>query len=363
MNMKHSFISVIGIVGIALSGCTSNEEWVEPVGQSDAEIRFAANADHTRGVDYTTNNLTSFNVYAYTISGSSGTPQLFMQDVEVSKTGSNLWTYSPVEYWPADESVDFYAYAPAGWLGSATPLEPVAYDSYPGDRDIIYAVNPGLRGNSDMANAQVLMNFRHALSKMTVKLSSTNAELRVQVSNVVVNNVKTKGNFHFPAASTSGVASADNVGTWTDQNSPTMYPLHMSQSKSDVINLTTTPTDLSGSSTGMGGARYMTPQSLVWLNNGGQEDMYIAVMCSIYDVRTGQKLWPNENTPSEDVVPGSTFGDGILKFPLATSSVKDWQPGVHYIYSLVINSNEDMGQIEFGTPTVDTYVEVNTLYE
>ena len=43
-------------------------------------------------------------------------------------------------------------------------LKPVSYDSYPGTEDIIYAVSPNLSGNTGAANAQVLFNFRHALS-------------------------------------------------------------------------------------------------------------------------------------------------------------------------------------------------------
>lgn len=365
MKKKNTIMMLVsGLAVIALGSCSSSEDIPSPsVSTTDEAIRFAASTDFTRASDYTTNNLNSFNVYAYTQTNGTGNMTLFMNNVTVTKTGTNVWTYSPIEYWPANETVNFYAFAPASWIGSSTPLDAISYDAYPGDQDVIYAVSGPLQGHSDMANAQVLMNFRHALAKVTVKLSSTNPELRVQVSNVIIYNVDTKGNFHFPSGSTSDAASKDNIGTWTDQNSPWMYPLHMSQTTSEVINLTTTPTDLSDSSTGMGGDRYMMPQELPWLNNGDANDMYIGVMCSIYDVTTGTKLWPNANTPTENLVPGSTFGDGLLKFPLSTSKVKDWQPGVHYTYSLVINSNDDMGQIEFGTPTVDTFLDVTTIYD
>ena len=86
-------------------------------------------------------------------------------------------------------------------------------------------------------------------------------------------------------------------------------------------------------------------------------------MCSIYDAESGSKLWPNANTPEENRVEGSTYGDGLLKFALSTSKFSSWQPGVHYIYNLLINTNEDMGAIEFGTPTVDSFIEIETNYE
>lgn len=330
-----------------------------PTAADDGAIRFAASTEFARSADITTNNLTTFNVYGYT--GEASSPTLFMDNVTVTKTGTNTWTYSPVQYWPAHESVDFYAFAPAEWVGSTGPLAPVPYESYPGKQDIVYAVSPDMTGNTGAPNAQVIFNFRHALAKVSVKLSSTNEKLQVKVSNVVVANVRTRGNFNFPSASTNGDVTADNVGKWTDQNTPQTYIYHMSQAPDDLLTLTTTPNDMSSS--GFGGAYFMIPQLLPWRSNGLGTDTYLAVMCSIYDAESGAKLWPNANTPSENVVEGSTFGDGILKFPLATGRFTAWEPGNHYVYNLVINSNEEMGAIEFGTPTVDTFVEVESTYE
>lgn len=220
-----------------------------------------------------------------------------------------------------------------------------------------------MTGSAGMANAQVVFNFRHALSKVTIKMSSSNADLEVRVSNVALANIMAKGNFNFPNVSTAGQPTADNIGTWTDQNTPTPYMYHMSQDKNDIITLTTTATDMSTTGMGMGGAKFLIPQILTWRSNGSGNDTYITVMCSVYDAKTGAKLWPNANTPEENIVEGSTFGDGLLKFPLSTSRFSEWTPGYHYIYNLVINSNEDMGAIEFGAPTVDSYVEVSTSYQ
>lgn len=344
-----------------LASCSDNEHISPSDTPSDNAIRFAANTDFSRAGDITTSNLSAFNVYAYT--GMASTPTLFMDNVEVTKTGSNTWTYSPLKYWPAHETVDFYAFAPASWVGSDGPLKPVAYDAYPGTEDIVYAVSPGLSGMSQGPNAQVLFNFRHALAKITIKMSSSNAELLVKVSNVALANICTKGNFNFPSGSTAEAASAENVGTWTDQNTPVAYLFHMSQAEDDLISLTTTPTDMGDTGMGLGGAKFVMPQHLTWRSNGSGNDTYITVMCSVYDAKSGAKLWPNANTPSENVVEGSTFGDGLLKFPLSTSAFSAWSPGCHYVYNLVINSNEEMGAIEFGTPTVDTFVDVTTNYQ
>ncbi len=362
--MKTTHLMLMAAVAIGASSLTGcSDKTYEPDDSTlDAgnAIRFAVNTELTRAGDITTNNLSSFYVYAFT--DVQDTPSLFMDNVEVTKNSTNVWTYSPVEYWPAGKTVDFYAYAPAGWVGLGAMNGPVAYESYPGTQDIIYAVCADMKGNTGMANAQVLLNFRHALSKVTLKLSSTNSDLQVKVSNVALSHIRSKGNFYFPTVTTSP-DSGDGVGHWEDQNTPVPYLFHMSQAADDVITLTSTPSDMSNSSMGLGGSKYLVPQPLPWTSDGGETDAYITVMCSIYDSHTGAKLWPNANTPEDNIVEGSTFGDGLLKFPLATSSFTSWKPGYHYIYNLVINSNDEMGAIEFGTPTVDSYVDVSTIYE
>ena len=139
--------------------------------------------------------------------------------------------------------------------------------------------------------------------------------------------------------------------------------LHWSQSLSETLTLTPTPTLIEATGLGRGGQMYVIPQKLVSQNQGSGNDTYIAVQCSIYDAASGEHLWPNANTPTENLVTGSTNGDGILKFPLLTTRYNEWKPGVHYIYNLVINSNDEMGAIEFGTPTIDTFIDVEQTYE
>ena len=359
-SLNISLSLLLGLGAFALSSCSETDQ---PVGggsqQDERAIRFAANTEFSsRAADITTNSLTKFYVYAYT--GTADAPVTFMDNVTVQKDNSNVWTYSPVKYWPA-EDVSFYAYAPEGWVGSTGPLKPVSYDNSVAKTDLIYAVSPNLNGNVSQPNAQVVFNFRHALAKVTVLLSSTNTDLRVEVTNVALSHIMSKGDFTFPSASTQGTPTTESTGTWTNLTNAYPYMLHMSQTQDDVVVLTSTPTDLSES--GLGGPAYMIPQLLSWRSAGAGNDTYMALMCSIYDAETGVKLWPNKNTPEENIMEGSTNGDGIMKFPLSTSEFSEWKPGYHYIYNLVVNGNSEMGSIEFGNPTVDTYVDVSTTYE
>ncbi len=365
MKKNRLILAIVPIMAtFTFISCSNSEEMPQPAGTPDNEIRFAANTEYSRGTDITTSNLTTFNVYAYT--GTATNPKLFMNNVKVSKTASNTWGYSPVQYWPADEEVDFYAFSPASWVGESSPLSPVPYDAfalYPSTEDIVYAVSPNLHGYAGQANAQVIFNFRHALSKITLKMRSSSTDLVVRITNVALTNIMTQGNFLFPKASTAGTLSAENVGKWADQNTPQSYVLHISQDTTDMIILNPTPVVIEPLGAGMGGRLFVMPQHLTWRRNGSGNDTYLVVMCVIYDRKSGEKIWPNKNTPPENVVSGSTFGDGLLKFPLSTSKFSEWQPGCHYIYNINISSNEEMGSIEFGTPTVDSFIEVETNYE
>lgn len=360
--MKTTLLSAgILTMAIGFASCSDNDRPDNPSQANGNAINFAARTEYSRAGDITTNTLKQFNVWAFT--GSATSPVTFMSNVEVTKSGTNTWTYSPVQYWPADGSVDFYAFAPASWVGTLSPLSPIPYDAYGQAQDLIYAVNTNLEGNNGAPNAQVIFNFRHALSKVTFKMSSTNSNLIVKVSNVALANIMTKGNFHFPGESTTASPTATTMCKWTDQNTPMTYMLLESKEVSDAVQLTSTPIDMGDTGTGTGGTKYMIPQTLSYHNSGSGTDTYLTVMCSVYDAKTNTKLWPNENTPKEDIVEGSIFGDGLLKFPLNTSAFTEWSAGCHYIYNVVINSNEDMGTIDFGNPTVDTYIDVNTSYE
>ncbi len=360
--MTLAYISIL--IGSALAGCTQDNPDNPGNAVSDSKaIMFAPNTVYTRSGDITSSNLDKFQVYAYTETGTN--PTLFMDNVTVSRTSSNTWVYSPLEYWPT-VPVDFFAFAPAGnWAGAHGPFGTLTpYTDYPGDTDLVYAVSRDNTGNTNGQNAQVILNFRHALSKVCINLSSSDENIEVKVSNVVMVNILTDGIFHFPSLSTSPLSTDTNsVCSWTDLKSNATYIFHTSQTPSERITLTTTPTDMSEIGHKMGGAKYMIPQELPYHSSSSDRDSYLAVMCSIYDTKSGLQLWPNENTPPSNTVPGSTFKDGILEFPLSTSEFSGWQPGHYYIYNVTINSNPDMGAINFGMPTVEGFVNVETTYQ
>lgn len=99
--MTLAYISIL--IGSALAGCTQDNPDNPGNAVSDSKaIMFAPNTVYTRSGDITSSNLDKFQVYAYTETGTN--PTLFMDNVTVSRTSSNTWAYSPLEYWPTDSA-------------------------------------------------------------------------------------------------------------------------------------------------------------------------------------------------------------------------------------------------------------------
>ena len=96
--MKHILSllkpSAIAIAALVATTACSNDDESDNIMDQDA-IRFAPVAhNESRSEPITTNTLSDFHVYAFTDG------KLYMENVEVVKNSSNVWTYSPVAHWP-----------------------------------------------------------------------------------------------------------------------------------------------------------------------------------------------------------------------------------------------------------------------
>lgn len=364
MKMKHSAILLLTVAGLAIfsSACSSENDDPTPI-SSDNVIRFAAASPQIldrAASDITTNSLNQFFVYGYLKSDGSA----YMSDVEVNRSGSNIWSYSPVKYWPTSDAVNFYAYAPSGMLPSGTsPLGkiPITNSGY---TDYVYAVAKDMSQPASGSNAQVKFNFRHALAKVTVMLSSSESDLKVCVNNVTIAGVCQHGNFSFPSATTEGIpgtASSESIGSWSDVSGKSAAILYMAQRQDEIITLTSEPVDadIEGN-----GAKFFIPQSLPFVQGADfNNEVYLVLTCAMYDKATGKKVWPNANTPAINLPNGGLAGEGFIYLSLKGESFDSWKAGYHYVYNVVINGHPDMSQIEFGTPTVDSFVTVSAMLQ
>lgn len=356
--MRHSIFLMLTSIGFAtcLAACSSEED--DPIATgADNEIRFTAESSRPKGraaTDITTASLEQFFVYGYLVSDNSP----YMTNVEVDKTGTGLWEYSPVKYWPTGDALNFYAYAPAGMLPpGTTPLDDIHFNNS-GTSDFIYAVATDKSQPAPGTDAQVKFNFRHALARVTVLLSSKDTKMDVRINNATIVGACQYGDFKFPSASTTGDAGSASIGTWSNLTGKGFIVLHMAQRKDEIINLTPEPIDID---TEGDAAKFFIPQELPFIQGGDYDnEVYLVLTCAMYDKATGAKVWPNANTPEINLPNGGLSGEGYIYLSLQGTGFTAWQSGYHYVYNVVINGHPDMSQIEFGNPTVDKFVTVTS---
>lgn len=342
--MKHILSllkpSAIAIAALVATTACSNDDESDNIMDQDA-IRFAPVAhNESRSEPITTNTLSDFHVYAFTDG------KLYMENVEVVKNSSNVWTYSPVAHWPQN-SVNFYAYAPGEWLtGIQTSLQSVSLTN-DGTQDLIYAVTM----NQTKGSSAVKLYFHHALARVQTKLLSSNTNLDVNVKNVTLQNIMSKAEFTFPQSTTS--ENGTSAGTWNNASTPVDYTLYQDATG---LSLSTTATLASNSNDG-----YMLPQDLAELTSTGgtYSGSLIKVECVIRSTATGNVLWPNANTPAQQKLTAADGSvTGLLYYPLSNTAVDltHWRNDTNYIYVIDIDEAEGLDAIEFD-PEVKVYLE------
>ena len=207
--MKKELL-ILGLAGcmIALPACTDKEANETPT-DNDAISLSAVVPNGSRSAATTSATIKDFIVYAFT-EGS-----MLMDGVKVTREGGS-WTYSPAAYWPV-KPVNFYAFSPE--INIATDITSEGDGHIPGylnnyNVDLLYSVRKDVAQQA----APVSLNFRHALSKVSMMLSSTNPRIKVVVSYISLKNVYREGSFDFPQASTLA-STPDVVGSWTNLKS------------------------------------------------------------------------------------------------------------------------------------------------
>lgn len=341
--MKADLLLCTAALMLATASCSEKDE---PTGSTaEHAIAFSATAPKNSRAATTTATLNSFIVYAFT-----GTKPL-MEATEVKRDGGS-WTYSPAAYWP-DSPVNFFAFSPditgsKQITGSGTNCIPGFYNY--GDIDLLYAVNIG----EFEKPTPVAINFRHAMSQISVKLSSTNSTIAVRLYHVKLCNLFLKGTFDFPSETTAP-DTPDVTGTWSEYSNRESLLTYYNME--GYTTLTRTPTDYTEDNLKVS---FFLPQQLeqVALSDGDFTGCYIQVDCEIYDTSSGAKLWPKSDTPPYLLVPQTPCGR--LIFPLRTSNVEEWKIGYSYVYNIAINNPSVLDAIGFA-PTVDEYNEFTTV--
>ena len=339
--MRHYLISITTVlISIFAVSCTDDDS-PERINEQKA-INFCALVPNApRAASTTTATIKDFIVYAYT----GGMP--YMQNVLVTRNGST-WSYSPIVYWPSTP-LNFYAYSP-NITNSTSPDDP-EIGSIPGYKntghtDLLYAVNMG----EVMKPTPVNLNFRHAMSRVSVMLSSSNPQIDVRVHYVKLHNIYLQGTFHFPHVTTSP-QQPDHIGNWSDLKLNNDFILFTIIGNEDILTLTPKPVDITENNLDVS---FFIPQPLTQLVYDGSDftGNGIEIDCEIFDTTTGTKIWPSTKTPPAQLIPECPAGR--LLFPASTDAITEWKIGHSYIYNIKIDNPDVLKPIMFSV-SVDEY--------
>lgn len=257
----------------------------------------------TRAIETNPSTLDGFCLSSFQTNGGN-----YMKDVPYSKVNGNWCADDGKFFWPVEGDLHFYGYAPKvpGASGSLTlDSEKQALEDFcpastaAKQKDFVYAY---AKGNlNDNSSSGLSMDFKHALSEITVVAKNDNPDYTVGVTGVRIGNIKGKGTFSFPA-----VGSTNNEGSW-----------NLSNAASDNVNYETTWTNaaLLGSSASMMDASneafMLLPQQLEKATQASTK-AYIAL-----DVKITMQG-------------GKVIHDGWAYIGLNTN----WEMGKHYTYTL-----------------------------
>lgn len=170
--------------------------YLHPWAEENRSVPSAPQKGETRGVPVTTEEdfkdvCGSFGVTAYTDDG-----RLFMPNEEVTSASGNLWTTGETYFWPAEETLNFYAYAPYSSTGDGygdnmtinqnaktITFSHTVPDQATKQPDILFTHKACSKASSE--NGTVPLRFHHALAG--VKFVAKN------VTNCTVTSITLRG--------------------------------------------------------------------------------------------------------------------------------------------------------------------------
>lgn len=329
MKIFSSLLSA-SLIALAFTSCSDHD--ADAPHRQDGSIAFNASAP-LRAVT-TTNTLKDFKVWAFADS------KPYMSDVTVNKQDGN-WTYSPVQYWPANTELNFYSYSPAISTTTASDdTNPDIPDFVNGGRtDLLYAVNIGEKRTGASA-APVQINFRHAMSQVRFRVrprvaAAGEQAIAVRVHALDLLGTNSVGSFNFPTSTTA--IGNDVAGKWTNAHTVADAGIF---SGSEMLS-TDTPVELLST-----GYVFAIPQTLgrSTVDGSNYSGAYARVLCEIFDRSTGVKLWPAD-------ADADASGAAYVYFPLNDSSTNaahaSWEPGKAYRYTLNVAMPANSNKIDF----------------
>lgn len=188
-------LMMLGAAAMVLASCTQNE--VMEVAESRA-IGFNTFVGNTTKAIMTDDDFREFTVFG----GYDGSfNNVFDKQVVTSEDGTT-WTYSPTKYWTPEKDYTFQAYSPSTANGepSTTGVNIKGFTA-DGQTDLLVSNVVPMDGSSP---SEISLTFRHILSLIQFKFSTTISGANVTISDLQVNALPNTGNY----------TNAGENGTW-----------------------------------------------------------------------------------------------------------------------------------------------------
>ena len=274
MTRKNVLFVALAVVMLATS-CSQEENGLASSSSNSSnskQISIYPSVNYSRAVETSIDNLQDFYVTAFQEGEAN-----YMAGVKYSKSGDGYGTDAGTFFWPADDSnLHFYAYAPAkpgkeGYTFDITSTTQKMENFSPNDaaadqQDFVYAFAKGNKTGN--ANDGIAIDFKHALSEITISAKNTNTAYTIEVSGVKLGGIKNKGTFTFPSYNGDGTNAS-----WTQNSQTGDY----TTSLSEAVTLGSDATDFSAK----GNVPFMLiPQSLTSTSKA-YDGAYIALKVSI----------------------------------------------------------------------------------
>lgn len=274
----------------------------------------------TRGTETTTANIQKFSVTAIDDKGA-----LYFQNQEFTRGEGDVFSSTPVYYWPAGE-LKFYAYSPsAAELGgeltinnttkTLTGFSPAA--AIKDQKDFVTANATGTKAANE--GNGVHLTFAHQLSQIQINAKNTNSGYVYKVVGVRIGKPVSKGDFNFATPA------------WTLSTTKANYEEVYTEAKILTAD--------SKTMMGEGGNAMLIPQQLVaWASKTDKKNTakgaYLALKIQI-TTKDGARVYP-----------------AVGEYDWAAVAIDtNWEAGKRYVYTLDFSNGA--GKVDPEKPTPD----------
>jgi len=235
MKMKKNNLLILAVAALGFAACANDETTAvnEKLAESN-EISFRTFVGgQMRAADVTTSNLNAAGgtFYATALHKKDATTTTYFDNVPfVYNTSTSTFNSATKYYWPAAGTLDFFAYTPAE---KEDELERTNYTTFTvtpsttvaNQLDLVFANTDGKTKAG--SSTGVPINFRHAQSKIVLKVKNSEPNLKFEVMGFKIVNVDGVGTFTYADANTDGQNTNEAVsgttlasGDWSGNTEP-----------------------------------------------------------------------------------------------------------------------------------------------